>query len=147
MTATLKSTMHTSLKRAERILGMVKLGGLSKAEREEVCVRAYANCREQGYAVTVNGLKTKLMLVFAECRGSDSIVVFVGEPNDFETAGNIPNENVYRNCAHYFSPAPNERAGEQAAARFIERLVTKAAAAARKEMDKALAERKAKEAA
>jgi hypothetical protein len=143
MRATLKSTMHTSLKRAERILGMVKLGGLSKAEREEVCVRAYSNCREQGYAVTVNGLKTKLMLAFAECRGSDSIVVYVGEPKNFETAGNIPDENVYRNCAHYFSPVPTERAGELAAARFIETAVRKAAVAAREEMEKALADKEA----
>lgn len=138
MAATLKSTMHPSLKRAERILGLVKLDELTKAEREEVCVRAYENCREQGYSVSVSGLKTKLMMSFAECRGSDSIVVYVGTPEDFGTGG-IPNELVYRDSANYFSANTGDRGSERLAARFIQKKVVAAAKQARKEMDEALA--------
>lgn len=138
MTTTLKAMMKTSLKRAHRVLGLVNLDALTKPEREEVVVEAYENCREQGYAVVVRGFPTvegsKLKLSFAECRGSDQMVVYVGKPSDF-TTGNVPSEQVYSEAATYFST-------EKQTAAFVQKLVVKAAREARAAMDKALAEKK-----
>lgn len=136
---TLKAVMKASLKRAHRVLGLVSLDALTKNERGEVMVEAYENCREQGYAVVVHGFPTaesaKLKASFAECRNSDQMVVYVGKPMDFST-GNIPNEQVYRGAAHYFS-------SEEEAAAFIQKLVVKAAREARAALDKALADKEA----
>jgi hypothetical protein len=140
----LTTRMKTSLKRATRVLKLVDLSSLTKKEREEVVVEAYANGREHGYSVVVYGLGvTGMKLSFAENRNSDCIVVYIGKPLDFAMGGNIPDEEVYRHGAHYFSAADGDAAAEKAAAAFIQSKVVAAACAAAEAMKKALKDKEA----
>lgn len=140
----LTTLMKTSLKRATRVLKLVDTSSLTRKEREEVVVEAYANGREHGYSVVVYGLGvTGMKLSFAENRNSDCIVVYIGKPLDFSMGGNIPDEQVYRHGAHYFSAASGEEAAEKAAAEFIQTRVVAAAKAAAAAMKKALTDKEA----
>jgi hypothetical protein len=136
--------MKTSLKRALRVLGLVKLDALSKEARSNILVECYENCREQGFAVVVMGLKDSTKLVFAENRNSDCMVLYVGSRKEFNT-GNIPSETVYQ-AARYFSAERGIQAGERACAREVQKLVVEAANKAVEEFEEAAAARKAKEA-
>lgn len=142
---TLKSRMKTSLQRAHRVLELVKLDGLTKDEREEIIVTTYENCREAGYAASVKGLvDIDIKVVWAECRGSDEVVVYVGKAKDFELYpyGNVPNEYVYEEHCHRFSAKRSLADGERQAAAFIQKMLVPQAKAARREMDAALAAKK-----
>lgn len=59
---------------------------------QEVFVERYTNCREQGYALSMGGRQA----VFAECRNSDSCVVFYGKTQDFAFNTNIPSDVTYK---------------------------------------------------
>jgi hypothetical protein len=143
---TLKSCMKTSLRRAHRVLESIELGELTKDERDEIVVESYENCREQGYAAVIRGLAGAgdIKIAWAECRGSDEMVAYVGKPNDFGT-GNIPNEEVYRGAVYFSSKkgtAFKDRWSEERCAEFIKKMLVPQAKAARAAMEKALANKK-----
>jgi len=144
----LSRRMKTSLRRAHRVLNRVSLDALTKEEREEIVVESYANCREQGYAAYV--MTADVKVVWAECRGSDEMVCFVGTRSSFETGGNIPNEESYA-AGKSFSCLGldgkfSEAVAEERCAAFIEALLVKAAKAGAKAVADAVAA-KAKRAA
>lgn len=147
---TLKSRMKTSLRRATRVLEAVELGSLNPEEQEEITVEAYENCREQGYAAYVRlwsfagpGGMADVKVVWAECRGSDEMVAYVGKTNDFGT-GNVPSEEVYQTATYFSSKQGSEfseAVSEKRCAAFIQKLLIPAAKAARKAMNDVLAKK------
>lgn len=77
---------------ARKVLGRLKIPKV-------FVIEAYSNGREQGFALFLY----KKKIAFSENRNSDDLVVYVGLQNEFDMAGNIPNERVYR-IAKYFPP-------------------------------------------
>lgn len=125
-TGSLATQVVESLKRAQQVLYGVNLDGLTKTEREQAWVKAYANCREQGYTAVVQGVRDteSLQVAWAEDRGSDKIVVYVGRPSTFDIQCAVPDRDTYEH-AKYFST-------ERQAARYIEKLVRAACKVAAK---------------
>lgn len=82
---TLATGMTDGLKRAARVLELVKLEAL-----EHLYVMAYHNGRENGFAVR----GWDRMWVFSEDRRSDYMVLYVGKATEFG-AGNVPSDKVY----------------------------------------------------
>lgn len=71
-------------------------------------LETYSNGREQGYALLIDKTYSK-KVAFSESRGSDHIVVFFGNSDDFDFIGNVPSYNVYK-TAKFFSPYETEKA-------------------------------------
>ena len=65
-----------------------------------VMVEVYANCREQGFALSSCGARK---VAFAQYRRSDDIVVYFGKQEDFAFNTNIPTSEVYEE-AQFYSP-------------------------------------------
>lgn len=125
-TGSLATQVCDSLKRATAVLYGVNLDGLTKTEREQAVVRAYANGREQGYAAVVQGVRDteSLQVAWAEEKGSDRLVVYAGRPSTFDIQCAVPDRDTYEH-ARFFST-------ERQAARYIERLVRAACKVAAK---------------
>lgn len=86
-----------------------------------IIVQTYSNFREQGYCLflshTVNNAP-KYKISFSTQRNFDCIVVYFGEFDDFDTAGNIPNEDRYKKQEIFYT--------EQDASDHIIHLITEA---------------------
>ena len=98
------------MNRALRVIQGVYLPE-AMADREAVTVEAYANCREQGLSVWVisNDPFAKLggmRIAVSENRNSDDIMLCWGPSQDFQTAGNIPDDDSYENRRSYFPSEP-----------------------------------------
>jgi len=88
--------------RAITVLGHLKR--LAKdASLGEIHVQPYKNGREHGF--TVERWSPDLKAAFSENRNSDDIVVYRGSGREFDMAGNIPDEEVYRVRASYHASA------------------------------------------
>lgn len=75
----------------------------AKASRSdaELSLEVYANCREQGFALS-NWLEPNArMVAFSEFRRSDEIVVYYGRRVDFDRNTNIPNDEVYEKAKFF----------------------------------------------
>lgn len=59
----------------------------------DLAYQAYSNGREQGYHIT--GPHSR-HVSFSEYRNTDDIVIYYGVTGEFDMAGNIPNEKVYK---------------------------------------------------
>lgn len=115
----MKPKLHPSLKVANTVLCHIDLSAPLAAQCDVLC---YENGREHGLAVRWLGEGGRSCLVcFAECRNSDQIVVYAGSTLQFDSGGNIPNEDVY-GAAKYFDCGQFTRA-----AQFIERIIVAAA--------------------
>ena len=71
---------------------------------EFITVETYCNGREQGYVMIALPETFKSVwqtVAFAQCRNSDSIVVYCGVNGDFRLAGNIPAEHVWSNAMYF----------------------------------------------
>lgn len=125
-TGSLATQICDSLKRSQAVLFGVNLEGLSLREREMATVKAYANCREQGYTAIIYGIRDteSLQVSWAECRGSDQMVVYAGRPSTFDMQCAVPDRDSYEH-AKYFNT-------EKQAARYIGKLVRAACKVAAK---------------
>lgn len=72
---------HHSLKRARGVLRLVQANGVGKWASENVCIKSFANFREQGLALVASlvapGWNQRRAVFFAEHRKSDDVVVYV----------------------------------------------------------------------
>jgi len=94
---------HYSLEHADRVLAMLDRSLSTKHRNFTLSV--WSNGREQGYHLRSGGGIEKhpeAAVVFAQQRGSDSIVVIVGEVKDFDITTHMPQENVWekQKCFH-----------------------------------------------
>lgn len=71
-----------SLKRALRVLGLVRIPA---SFAEYVSVEPYANGRERGFALVGWHIMDRPMVVFAEYRSSDAMVLYAGTKNTSDT--------------------------------------------------------------
>ena len=62
----------------------------------------YANGRENGFHVFLHPNMDRAVS-FSESRNTDSIVIYFGEAYRFNSQGNGPSEDMYKNSAKYFS--------------------------------------------
>ena len=74
---------------ADSVLALVNW---MSGDSEYLFAEPYLNGRERGWAISSMG-KTA---VFSEFRNSDEIVVYRGKSVDFEMAGNVPSDKVYK---------------------------------------------------
>jgi hypothetical protein len=95
---------------ARKVLAEVKRWAALSSEDCIMCVEAYVNCREQGFALASCDDRK---VAFSEFRRSDDIVVYFGKRKDFAFNTNIPSEEVYES-ARFFRYNQQE-----AAAKFI----------------------------
>ena len=75
---------------------------LDKSTYERYILEFYQNWRETGYFLIETERRNKAV-AFARYRNTDDIVVYYGEPNDFNMIGNIPSELVYK-VKRFFQP-------------------------------------------
>lgn len=67
-------------------------------------VTPYANGREDGFHVFLHPNMDRAVS-FSESRNTDSIVIYFGEAYRFNSQGNGPSEEMYKNSTKYFSGA------------------------------------------
>jgi hypothetical protein len=90
----------TKMQPAQDVLTHVeKLSG----KRNAFHLEAYANGREQGYAIANfdSTLPKYPRVAFAEYRNSDQIVVYFGTYHDFDMQGNTPSDKVYHDARFF----------------------------------------------
>lgn len=86
---------NSSMKQAFGVLKII----LEKAPELAEGLQAYANCREQGFSITKwnhkcdNDLSKQVS--FSECRNSDQINVYWGQPGNFNYQTNVPDDDTY----------------------------------------------------
>nr|UVX65273.1 MAG: hypothetical protein [Bacteriophage sp.] len=86
---------NSSMKQAFGVLKVI----LEKAPELAEGLQAYANCREQGFSITKwnhkcdNDLSKQVS--FSECRNSDQINVYWGQPGNFNYQTNVPDDDTY----------------------------------------------------
>lgn len=88
--------LHYSLVHATKVLKLIRKK--LKGAKCDITVECWANCREQGFYLRRNESSdsdTRLALVFAQQRNSDSIVVVYGTPMNFDITTNAPDEEVW----------------------------------------------------
>ena len=95
----MRITKHYSLAHADKVLALVKHLVKDKATTTgDLIQEAWANCREQGYALTAYSTNIVCCpkLVFAQSRGSEQVVVVFGFIGEFDHQTNQPNELVWK---------------------------------------------------
>ncbi|MFA4971763.1 MAG: hypothetical protein WC683_04070 [bacterium] len=80
-----------------------------------VSVGAYQNGREQGYSLSLAGVR---FVCFSEARGSDSIVVYFGESDPMQSI----TEEMYKGKSKMFHPRHTTEAAEYVVSRLTEAL-------------------------
>lgn len=97
----MKLEVHDSILRARVILTQIEtLGKLTKYNQVDVYLKHYSNGREQGFYL--GDIAADIGVVFAECRGSDEIVVVWGSATKFNSQGMMPaNELWDQNCRYF----------------------------------------------
>jgi hypothetical protein len=117
-----------SLRRAERVLRELRRVW---PETWDGTVECWANCREQGYYLTVCPPKefassyfTVPACVFAESRNSDQIVVVIGRHDNFDITTNMPTDACWDSGQTRFSD--NAAAAKYIVEKFHELLLAKA---------------------
>lgn len=102
-TGTLATQICESLRRSTQALYGVNLDGLTKDEREAITVKAYANCREQGFTVKIHAVTDpdSFQCSFAEEKGTDRMVLYWGHVSNFDIQCGIPDRETYER-AEYF---------------------------------------------
>lgn len=86
-----------SLKVADRVLAAFRKL-VANVEGESLTVKSWSNGREQGYCISNSAgvdMKAWRMVVFAEARGSDDIIVIGGTWNDFDITTHQPNDATW----------------------------------------------------
>ena len=98
------------IKMAQKFLNQLKKEIAKIKTKEDLVLDMYANGREAGYHLSCYtfpgiGIVRSWGCSFSESRGSDQLVVYIGEgPFAFQMGGNIPNEDVYKNKKFYHGP-------------------------------------------
>lgn len=125
-TGSLATQVCSSLKRAQKVLYGISLQGLTRSEREQALVKAYANLREQGFTCIVQGCTDpeSFQCSWAEERGSDRLVVYEGRPSGFNRTCGVPDRDAYTR-AKFFKT-------EKQAAKYISARVREACKIAEK---------------
>lgn len=116
---------HHSLRVADRVLSHLEgfLEEFDVLDKEAGTISCYANGREQGYHIQVwpedKNIENWRGVSFSEHRNSDDIVIYFGKVTkaDFEYAGNVPSEAVYKNARHY--PYGAEQDAAHAIAKYL----------------------------
>ena len=112
----LKIEKHHSLARADRVLQALKTMLKSKPINNQprkvkvpvsLSLGVWSNCREQGYNLFVCGIDC-YGFVWAECRGSDEVLVVNGDWKEFEIQTHQPSDKIW-DTRKYFS-SENEAA-------------------------------------
>ena len=85
---------------ADIVLGIIQLTMNGREIAGTTMVDRYVNGREQGYSIRVDakttmGVRAARRVSFSEYRCSDNIVVYFGDPMEFEYNTNIPQANIY----------------------------------------------------
>jgi hypothetical protein len=83
---------------ARKVLAEVKRWAALSKDDSIMCLEAYVNCREQGFALASCDDRK---VAFSEFRRSDDIVVYFGKRGDFDFNTNIPNEEVYEKAKFF----------------------------------------------
>jgi hypothetical protein len=130
-TGSLATQICESLRRSTQALYGADLGGLTKDERESIAVTNYANCREQGFHVRVQGIRDddSFACSFSEERGSDLLVLYTGRPSDFDIRSGLPNTHANVHAERFRT--------EKQLARRLQKLIVSAAREAAKSFRKA----------
>jgi len=83
--------------KAKKVLAEIRKVAKRSKNDEDLDLRVYVNCREQGFSLqkSFDGLKGK-KVAFSENRNSDDIVVYTGDKGEFEFNTNVPNERAWQ---------------------------------------------------
>lgn len=84
----------------------IMLDNLNEEEKDigsRFTIQPYMNGREQGFAVMNYDAPGYPKVAFAECRGSDQIVVYTGFNVDFSSGGNVASEETYKKAKYFDS--------------------------------------------
>jgi len=69
---------------------------VEESERtDDITIRAWANCREQGYHLSNGSFRDQKCALVAEVRNSDSVLVMYGNMKDFDFQTHAPSDAVY----------------------------------------------------
>lgn len=100
----MKIEKHNSLVHATKVLALVK-EALKGLKGRNPTLEVWANGREQGYALRQYQIDVSRMVVFAESRGSEQIVVISGSVFQFDHSSNQPSDELWasKSARRHFS--------------------------------------------
>jgi len=93
---------HYSLEHADRVLAMLDRSLSTKHRNFTLSV--WSNGREQGYYINDSApVNPKAAVAFAQQRGSDGIIVILGEAADFDMTTHMPQDRVWEKQKCFYS--------------------------------------------
>jgi hypothetical protein len=121
----LNKHMNDGLKRSLKILKAIKI---PKCSVDDVYVGTYANGRENGLCIKVCKPDfSSHYFVFAEARGSDSMVLYEGPSEGFDS-DNSPHEFAWKQATYFSDEATLVRVLEKSITKLLKTLGIKEAA-------------------
>lgn len=120
----------SSMKNAFLVLKALESELKTLQTKEELVLKAYENCREQGFHLSClsfrdvkSGMKmARFACSFSEHRNHDGVVVYVQsfpESHLGFSTGNIPTQYAYENATHFYNEVVDGISMEKRASKFI----------------------------
>lgn len=100
--------IHKTTQVADAVLAVVDQLLEAQTVKLNIWCEPYQNGREHGWSLRVG---VDEQVAFSENRNTDRIVVYAGEPKNFNSAGNVPDQTAYTQKS-YFLPGQYQEAAE-----------------------------------